>query len=241
MAKGKIIFFDASIKGDSIGLGIWDSSSKKKIKIKYEKELNVIEGERLALIESLKYAQTLNTDIIHLFTDNMQLYNEGVSKALLRKYNLNFSTCKLFWIPREHNQVADALSKKAHLKKLPTPPNKHKKKPTKEKDFYVKRGLRAYSFEKKLSLIKRISNTLIQDYMVMLVEGVDNENYEFIENLIQTNENRDSRLFFQFICSIIVIGESKTLDIYCENNFKKRPKSSNKYIENQLKLLHDCL
>ena len=117
------ICFDASLHQGCVGIGIFNFDTKEEEIHRYEHRTDSTEAERIALIQTIFYLRKSGITAAHLFTDNEGLAKNGIAKTILK----GFSHLTLTWIPREFNEDADRLSKKAHtltpkiLKPLPKP------------------------------------------------------------------------------------------------------------------------
>ena len=225
MASKTLICFDASINNGKVGIGIWDASHQTKVfksfPVPNAHKFGSNEAERMALIATLQYMKENDIKQAHIFTDNMNVYNEGISKSLLRKYTDAMDSAELFWIPRQFNKEADALSKKgSEVSKVPVQVLQEKKQShgNSSIETSLKQSLKSYSKEKRFDLMKRLA---ITDYQMNFIYAIMNND----STPLQAN-NADDIKFTQFICSIFNSGEVKSIDNFAKQ-FKKRPKATN--------------
>ena len=167
MSTLPLITFDASIKGNSVGIGIYDKNNNDSFSFKIKINIsNSLHAERIALIQTLKYLQARNIKKAHLFTDNSYLAREGISKILIDKYIGDNSYITLSWLPRELNQIADKFSKKAH-----------KVKPIIKTETgiitNIRQNLPSYSNKQKFGFVKRFA--LTEDEYGFVVKLENNE------------------------------------------------------------------
>ena len=182
MAKKKNVEFssiciDASLKGDMVGVGIYNVYSKEKEFhcFKYPSHLNrdgygdsSMIAEKMALVCGLEYAKRKNIPHPLFFTDNKGL-SVADNSELFKKfgYKQNIS-----WIPRELNKEADALSKAGHTGKLPTEMR------TLSTDSIVS-NVKKYTFETKIKFLKKFANTSPELEMIRMIEERVKGDYKF--------------------------------------------------------------
>jgi hypothetical protein len=225
MSKKRLITFDASIRNDLVGIGIYDSTKKKKVHksfIKPNKNFSALEAERMALVSALQYMQEEGIKDAHLFTDNQNLYNEGINKALIKKYAS--PNAELFWLPREFNKEADALSKagsKKVKKELGTNINDLKH----STNFVLKTELKKYSLKRRIALFSRIANTPEQmNFLKSTIKG------EVLTRLKNPNDIQ----FTKFIRGLTNRGEFPNLDkLFMKMNYKITSKGIEKIIRDR--------
>jgi len=152
------ICFDASLHQGCVGIGIFNFDTKEEVMHRYEHRTDSTEAERIALIQTIFYLRKEGITAAHLFTDNEGLAKNGIAKEILK----GFSHLTLTWIPREFNEDADRLSKKAHtlspkiLKPLPTTSNEYKVTISNRAIFDTVKGA---SLRQKLVLLERWAKT----------------------------------------------------------------------------------
>lgn len=207
MSSKTLIMFDASIKKETIGLGVYDYTNDRKVfkSVPNTSNLSIKDAETLALILSLQYINEFNIAKAHLFTDNMDVYNTGITKNLLKKYAQKMNSVELFWIPREFNSEADYLSKQGSKEVAKTNINdiissiKNTNKSLKEK-------LIEYPVSKRLNLCKRLAITSNQMNFI-------NSNFD---DIVETTS--EDKLYFALCRSLLphfnIPGYTKSSLVY---------------------------
>jgi ribonuclease HI len=134
--------FDGAACREGAGVGIWINHPKGdaklcSYKLVFECTNNMVEYE--ALILGLKVLEELGAKIIDVHGDSELIINQikGIyqeKQPRLRDYrNLvlelleKFEECNLSTIPREHNQIAEALTTSATIFEVPIFPEKRYK------------------------------------------------------------------------------------------------------------------
>ena len=154
--KTEVIYFDASYRDGSAGIGIHNVTTGDKIKKSYQG--NYIEdafiSETMALIETLRYISVRGNQCHYLLcTDNLALYKNDISPDLRKKYLKGFDIVNLYWLPREMNTIADKLAQLPKVK----PRNKKEEiraLPTNEKFLFIEQYYRSESDRKFLTNVK---------------------------------------------------------------------------------------
>ena len=245
MSSRRLICFDASIKGNKVGIGVYDSTRKVKLYkclAKPKGKFGAEDAETMALIASLQYMQENDVPSAHLFTDNINVYNVGINKNMVRKYLGTLGTVELFWIPREFNQTADELSKKGRdvekielgeLINISDPKSekktktiKMKKTPEEVAQLGLKDRIKEYPIKQRLTLLRRLAMNEYQMRFMYFMLGNPNE--------IEISESQDDRSFTRVCASIIRRKECPQLDKFCKQ-FKKRPNVGNAQLKRFVK------
>jgi ribonuclease HI len=233
MKKTPKIFFDASLKKDSVGIGIHDFLSNKEISLsKPISTKSSTEAENLAFQEAISFAlSTYSVSEIHFFTDNKNLFDSFKSKVI------NSTKINLFWIPRELNSIADKLSKanphlKAHKEPLKDKSIINHTKGNATKKTLIRENLSSYlvnkySFEKRFLLLKKL---------------YPSKRYsKFINNLKSTNPKNniplDSSLveFYSVVNSLLSNREKPKIIKQCYSFKGFKSQIDNKTLELKLK------
>jgi len=164
------ICFDASIHNNCVGIGIFNFDTKDEEYHRYSlprEKINSTIAESMALVQTLKYMERNKIKSAHLFTDNKPLAERGIERQLLKK----FKDVTLTWIPREFNEDADRLSKRAHelsgfklrfdkLSKVMI------KNPLNTKKINVLKEIKKYPLNKKINLILKWSRSKRTDSLL---------------------------------------------------------------------------
>jgi len=206
------IFLDASIRNGVIGIGVYDYNTKEKISktLEHKKE-NSDEAELLALYAAMEYVygkygfQTQYQSVCY-FTDNMQIYKNGIPTLFL---NI-FGQGQLFWIPRELNDIADKLSKNgSEVKKTSIIElSEYGNENMVINDRNIIWKLKTYSLEKRLNLLKKIYPNDLQTILVNQYftekNSVKKQNYaKSHEHYLRYKNKEELKSLLKFALTII--------------------------------------
>jgi len=112
-AKTPRVFFDASIRNNCIGIGIYEMTTNDSTSITIQCSYDMVssKAEEIALRQALEYSLTkYKSKTVKLFTDNFFVYR--ANREVFELFNSRNNTdITLHWIPRELNTEADRLSK----------------------------------------------------------------------------------------------------------------------------------
>ncbi len=229
MANKTLICFDASIRDGKVGIGIWDSTNNRKVFKTFGmpyKNFQSDEAERMGLIATLQYIQEFNITQAHLFTDNQNVYNEGINKKLLRKYTKKMSYVELFWLPRQFNQEADLLSKKgSEVNKVAinTLVQQNIDKSSAATGTGLNLRIKSFTLTQRFKLFRRIATS---EFQMNFCNMIENPKTGVLDKAKDTEDNR----FVRFVFACVKSTECSNLDVF-RKHFNKRPCLSNKQIE----------
>lgn len=205
----EIICFDASLKKNIVGVGIYDMKRghKEYHSFSTNKECTTT-AETIALVCAMEYMYKNNIHNPNLFTDNLAVANNGIPDYLIQK----FGDARLFWLPREFNTEADKLSKDARevstvpIKDLNTSViNDTKARPYGSRTNVIKDGvildlgtfIRSLPLNKRISLLRRMA---LNDYQMSIVDFYIGKRSEPLPKALP--KNKDDHNFFMFFNSI---------------------------------------
>lgn len=87
MATLPFIKFDASLKDNIVGIGIYNCLTKDIFKSYYKINTKCsLIAEKMALVECIRYMSNNKIYSAHLFTDSLSLSKEEISINLINKY-----------------------------------------------------------------------------------------------------------------------------------------------------------
>ncbi len=190
------ITFDASIKDNQLGVGLYDNFTKEKYHILTSIDKNCsMKAESIALGCALQYCIKNNRPQVHLFTDNKMLADQGIPSQY-KSLTEEFTEVTLTWIPRELNKDADLASKNAffpHLKNPSATKLKEMRKKQNAKNIQniqniqnTKTGLakvfETVSIQKKLEMLETLSRTKFEKEIVRMIKTKSPDNYDFQYN-----------------------------------------------------------
>jgi hypothetical protein len=236
-----IIFLDASIRNDKLGIGIYHQTKKHKFfKSLYlnGKNINTSFAEKMALYTAMKYAYNNNLSNIVFCTDNLTITNNDSFFELLKKFPLKDSS--LIWIPRELNSISDSLSKQGSNITITDIENyainSSRTNTTTFTDLSLIMG--AYSFEQKINFLKKIAISHMEYEVIRMLKNGSKDVYKFCYN-------KDISAFLLIVNTIIFPNERTTyVNKRLKKTFKNKSNTSknttisvplfNKFVKNRL-------
>lgn len=222
------VCFDASIHDTYIGIGIFNFDTKEKLSFRVsliqDKKIASIDAERIALVKAIHYLREQNITSAHLFTDNIELAEKGLSKT----FKNEFSYLTLNWIPREFNKDADKMSKEGHTKECFLKIDKMSKKVEK----MTKKTPDNTPYDKKHKMYyndayKKIINADLPK-RVNILRNIARNKYE--HNIIESIENgtevttvysKNSKTFLKLVNTIINKDERESTNHKITEQYKK--------------------
>lgn len=212
---GNFITFDASLKNNKVGIGIYDNLTKESFNYITDCPDDSLRGETIALGCALSYVNKTNRKEVHLFTDNKQLANLGIPKQFKELYpDIEAS---LRWIPRELNKEADLASKHAFFP--------HVKNPSVTKLKNLRKSQNFHKDSKESNLATKFKNFNKNKKVEMLEKLAVTKHEQEITRMLKNNKPGDYNFQFtpkseQFIKLAYTIFQSE-LGTYSAKRFKK--------------------
>ena len=228
--RNDFISFDASIKKNKLGIGIFDNIGCKYFTYftDIDKDCSLT-AETIALGCALKYASKTKRKVLNLYTDNKTLANHGIPKQF--QHLVEGKTVSLTWVPREFNREADHASKGAqgfHRGSSPTirdftSPSPVAPRPMieiKAEPGSIRAHFQNQGFKAKIKLLKRVSESREQNEMVRLIESGEKGDYKF--QLYNGNSG-----LINLAKLVYTIFDDQELTTYARNRMKKSFSSAN--------------